>query len=269
MANNLRRHLAVSAILFFCGIALDAVAQDFEPWPRPGMAKRAWGPEQATGAPDTPRMGDFQTAWASLQPDAGMEWLEVTFERAVMIDEVRVRESCNPGAICRVTATLEDGQEFVVWQGEAAPKNPPAPDEGRAAAPPPADFAAKCNGDAIAKTITIYIDSARVPGWNEIDAVELVGKDGTRQWAVQAMASSTYADQIGHEGIGMRGEEPDPFAELAQRQVEVFLEGGKTIRAVFTRHSGNFIVLKSVDGRNTIIINVAKMVGIQTVEGEK
>jgi hypothetical protein len=34
------------------------------------------------------------------------------------------------------------------------------------------------------------LDTSR-PGWNEIDAVELVGPDG-RAWAVRAVASSNY-----------------------------------------------------------------------------
>jgi hypothetical protein len=32
-----------------------------------------------------------------------------------------------------------------------------------------------------------------VPGWNEIDAVELIG-DGIRQWAKSAAASSSFSD---------------------------------------------------------------------------
>ena len=39
----------------------------------------------------------------------------------------------------------------------------------------------------------VDFDRARVPGWNEIDAVELVGRDGSRQWATSAKASSSYA----------------------------------------------------------------------------
>jgi len=40
----------------------------------------------------------------------------------------------------------------------------------------------------------VYLDRRRVPGWNEIDAVELVGRDGSRQWATSAIASSSYAE---------------------------------------------------------------------------
>ena len=36
-------------------------------------------------------------------------------------------------------------------------------------------------------------EDVRVPGWNEIDAVEVVG-DGLRQWAATATASSSFSD---------------------------------------------------------------------------
>jgi hypothetical protein len=49
----------------------------------------------------------------------------------------------------------------------------------------------------LANSIKVYLDTARVPGWNEVDAVELIGKDGSRQWAKRASASSTYADLSG------------------------------------------------------------------------
>src|SRR5205823_2443181 len=37
--------------------------------------KRNWGPEQATGPPDTEMAGDIVTAWASRTPDEQDEWL--------------------------------------------------------------------------------------------------------------------------------------------------------------------------------------------------
>ncbi|HEX5243530.1 MAG TPA: hypothetical protein VFW23_09750, partial [Tepidisphaeraceae bacterium] len=46
----------------------------------PSRGPRAWGPEQATGKPDTwPRSGDIQTAWASKTPDGQPEWLELGY----------------------------------------------------------------------------------------------------------------------------------------------------------------------------------------------
>jgi hypothetical protein len=43
------------------------------------------------------------------------------------------------------------------------------------------------------KSIKVYLDTSLIQGWEEIDAVELVGRDGSRQWAKDVNASSTYA----------------------------------------------------------------------------
>lgn len=79
--------------------------------------KRSWGPEQATGAPDTPQAGDFPTAWAALHPESGTQWLQVVFEKAVKIAEVRITESLNPGAVVKVSAITAEGNEDVIWSG--------------------------------------------------------------------------------------------------------------------------------------------------------
>jgi hypothetical protein len=145
--------------------------------------KRSWGPEQVVGPPDTFMAGDITTAWASRSPDAGEEWLKVDYEKAVDLAEVRVRETYNPGAISKVAAVLADGQEVTIWEGTELP----------AAAPVDTSFPVT---DAIrASVVKIYLDTRRVPGWNEIDAVELVGRDGSRQWAKSASASSSFADR--------------------------------------------------------------------------
>jgi hypothetical protein len=150
--------------------------------PFPGTpGRRSWGHEQATGAPDTPEPGDRVTAWASREPDGGPEWLRLGFGKPVEIAEVRIRETYNPGAVSRVAAVV-DGREQVVWEGTEDP------------APAPRDFVVPAKDKVVAQTIVIYLDTARVPGWNEIDAVELVGKDGSRQWAETSAASSSFGD---------------------------------------------------------------------------
>jgi hypothetical protein len=72
-----------------------------------------------------------------------------------------------------------------LWQGV----------EPRLAAPADQYFAVPAGH--IASSIRVYLDTGKVPGWNEIDAVELIGRDGSRQWARGASASSTYAAQRG------------------------------------------------------------------------
>ncbi len=144
--------------------------------------RRSWGPEQAAGAPDTFAAGDISTAWASRVPDGGEEWLKLVYERAVEVAEVHVRETYNPGAVVKVTA-LTGGSEQVLWEGEEP--HAPAPNDVTFTVPP----------GIRASSIKVYLDTRRVPGWNEIDAVELVGRDGSRQWARRATASSTYAER--------------------------------------------------------------------------
>ena len=44
------------------------------------------------------------------------------------------------------------------------------------------------------RSLRLVLDTDRTPGWNEIDAVELLGPAGG-QWATRATASSTFANQ--------------------------------------------------------------------------
>ncbi len=147
----------------------------------PPVEQRAWGEEQIVGPPDTPTAADARTAWASQQADGGPEWLMAHFENTVDVAEVRIRETFNPGAISKVTGKV-NGQEVVLWEGTAT---------GGTA---PRDFVVPVQGNLQANAVTVHLDTTRVAGWNEIDAVELVGKDGSRQWARSASASSSYAD---------------------------------------------------------------------------
>lgn len=149
----------------------------------PGPPRRPWGPEQTTGPADTLTAGDLPTAWAPRQPDGGDEWLQLEFESPVLLAEVHVYESYNPGAISKLTTFLADGREVIIWEGTESEATAPV---ARIFSVP---FAAQAN------VVKVYLDTRRVAGWNEIDAVELVGRDGSRQWAKQATASSTYAEQ--------------------------------------------------------------------------
>lgn len=144
---------------------------------------RAWGHEQACGAPDTMQAGDYPTAWTSKLPDGGPEWLKLDYSNQVQLAEIRVRQTCNPGAISKVAAVLTNGEEVVVWEGVEDP------------APAPIETAFAVTGNVLARSVKVYLDTTRVPGWNEIDAVQIVGRDGSRQWASGSSASSNYGDR--------------------------------------------------------------------------
>lgn len=169
----------------------------------PGVRQppRSWGPEQATGAPDTwPKAGDLPTAWASQTPDGQREWLELTYAAPVRAVAVLVYETYNPGAVDRVTGYDAGGKEIELWSG--ADPTPAGKDKGISviAVHPEFDLS----------RVRIYLDSPKVAGWNEIDAVGLLDDSGKTHWATSATASSTYADAAG-EPIDLDANRPRTF----------------------------------------------------------
>ena len=153
----------------------------------PPLGPRRWGPEQATGAPDTwPKSGDIETAWASKTPDGQREWLELTYDVPLRTFAVMIYETYNPGAVDRITGYDAEGKEIELWKGEDP--TPAGSEKGISVIPLHSQFDVT--------RIRIYLDSPKVPGWNEIDAVGAIDATGHTHWAVSATASSTYADVI-------------------------------------------------------------------------
>jgi hypothetical protein len=148
---------------------------------------RDWSAEQLTGPPDTPIAGDLPTAWASKEQDMGEVWLELDYAESVLPQSLRIHENLNPGAVARVYAMDGDHPAdadtvwIEIWRGEAT------------AATAPTWFEVPLLSSLRTRTIRIIVDTNRVGGWNEIDAVELLG-DGRRQWAVAARAGSSYGE---------------------------------------------------------------------------
>lgn len=146
------------------------------------LKDRPWSALQATGAPDTPVDGDHGTAWASKRPEMGRVSLELTYDRAVRVDAVRIHETLAPGAVAKVEALAPDGTWETLWEGTSLVRPSPSWFE-----PPVASTRYAVN------RLRVTLDTDRVAGWNEIDAVELHG-DGLRQWATGASATSSYPD---------------------------------------------------------------------------
>lgn len=124
-----------------------------------------WSARQSTGKPDTMQGGDIQTAWATKRPDDGTEWLELTYREAVHPTLVRVRETYNPGAVTKVEARDTTGRWHTLWEGKDATKACPGWLETPIARP-----------TWTCRVIKVTLNTAAVRGWNEIDAVELVGE---------------------------------------------------------------------------------------------
>lgn len=144
--------------------------------------RSSWSVRQVLGKPDTPAAGDYGTAWASQGQDSGEEWLIVEFSRSVNATQVQIEETYNPGAVHRICSVDFKGHETEIWKG----KDPTAVGSSKGSS------AIKFLTPSATRRLKIYLDSARVPGWNEIDAVALHGMDGTIQWASDAWASSCF-----------------------------------------------------------------------------
>lgn len=123
-----------------------------------------WSALQATGEPETyPEHGDIETAWAPLEENAGIEWLDLEYEVPVLITRVEIYETYNPGAIIGLEIYDRDGGRHLAWEGSMEPT--------RTARISPIDIDPYFPSDRI----RIILDTRRTPGWNEIDAVALIG----------------------------------------------------------------------------------------------
>jgi hypothetical protein len=125
----------------------------------------SYSANQATGAPNVDKYGDDGAAWASKTPDGGIEWLDLKYPKPMYANEVRVRESCGSGAVIKIEVYDEQGRAHAVWQG-----NDPTTELNYLMVKfPKTTF----KTDRVKVTLATNV----IPGWNEIDAVQLVGTD--------------------------------------------------------------------------------------------
>ena len=125
----------------------------------------SYSANQVTGAPNVDKYADDGKAWAPKSADAGIEWLDLKYPRRVHATTVRVRESCGSGAVIKVELFDEQGTAHTAWAG-----NDPTTDLNYLVVNVP---------KTAYKTARVKVTLATnvVQGWNEIDAVQLVGID--------------------------------------------------------------------------------------------
>lgn len=125
-------------------------------------------PMRATGKPDVEHYGDSDNGWATEKTDAGIEWLELGFAKPVNATEIRIRQNNAPGAIVKLELIDEAGAKHTVWEGL---------DETAYEPRTFAWFSRSFERTAYkAKGARITLATNAVPGWNEIDAVQLIGE---------------------------------------------------------------------------------------------
>ncbi len=125
-----------------------------------------WSAEQATGAPDVASYGDDPRAWAPATKDGNTEWLELEYGQTVVPSAVTIVESFGNGAVTLIEAfNAEAGAWVRLWSG-----NDTSPPDTITALSP--DIATVTFATS---RLRITLDTEVIPGWNEIDAVELIG----------------------------------------------------------------------------------------------
>lgn len=126
----------------------------------------AW---QATGAPNVSRYSDNPAAWTTRSGDSKTpEWLEVKFARPVYATSLRIRQSAAPGAISKLELIDADGASHEIWSGADATPYQKNTIGWLVQDIPKTSF--------VVTGARITLATARVWGWNQIDAVQLVGE---------------------------------------------------------------------------------------------
>lgn len=121
------------------------------------------GSRQVVGPPDVfPQHADLAGAWASRGQDDGTEWITVSFPPTQARALVWL-ETLAPGAITRIDDLSEPATPVTLWEGRVAP--------------PGAIATTWTLAFPVPRTITVLrlvLDTTRVAGWNEIDAIGLL-----------------------------------------------------------------------------------------------
>jgi hypothetical protein len=136
---------------------------------------------QATGPPDADAGVDDPKAWASKSGDMGIQWIELAYNPPMRASKLRIFEVNSAGAVVEVQVTDTRGAKRTAWRGRDPLTRPGV-----------FELSIDAGGAKVAR-VRVILDTDRRPGWNEIDAVEIVGPDG-RAWASSAVASSTFGD---------------------------------------------------------------------------
>jgi len=132
---------------------------------RDAKGPQDWSAEQAAGEPNAEKYQDDSHAWAPRDQDSGIEWLDLKYAKPVYATEVRVRESLGSGAVIKVELYDEQGNIHKVWQGV----DPTTELNYLLVKFPKTAY----KTDRVKVTLATNV----IPGWNEIDAVQLVGSD--------------------------------------------------------------------------------------------
>ena len=138
---------------------------------------------QATGAPESTDCGDYSNAWASAEATS-VDWLELLYEKPVYPDQINIYQNNLPDQVVKVEVIDPDLNYYTVYTGEPSVTDCP--------------YTLTVDVTDINFLVTgvkITIDQSILDSsWDEIDAVELVGRYPGGDVAVDEPPASDPAD---------------------------------------------------------------------------
>ena len=157
------------------GVEVVDVSSEHPPPTR--AAAEALGAADVVDAANLPICSDSPLSWAPTAQDTGPESITLRFETQLPVDRVLVFENFGPGAAKLVTLTnsLDTEQESLVFAVPGDQQGPAQP----CGAPLELDIDRSDGFDftrAVYDTVRLDMDTTQVAGWNEVDAIQLVGQ---------------------------------------------------------------------------------------------
>lgn len=118
---------------------------------------------QALGKPDKlPAPGESPSAWSpATKENPQGEWIKVGFARPMQIAQVIVGENYNPGAVTHIYVYDVNDKEYLIYKNvNVGPLSVPA-----------RMFSIFANTNYLVKAVKLELNTAKVPGFNQIDAI--------------------------------------------------------------------------------------------------
>ena len=148
-----------------------------------------WAASQAIGPPDTKECGDLPTAWASAER-TGLDWLEIQYDTPVYPDQVNVIQTHMPNQVVKVELIDTKGKYHTKYTGQPAVMDCPYT---LSVDIKDADY------QVVGVKLTIDQTVLDPTSWNEIDAVELVGRQDDEEIESLAAAPTAEPDPVANE----------------------------------------------------------------------
>jgi hypothetical protein len=154
-----------------------------------------WSASQALGEPDVTECGDNTNAWAS-EDDNTVEWIELTYPTPVVPTEINIYQSYNPSQVVEVMMYATNGERFIAWEGYP---------ESVENCPDLMTITLELDKKIMVNKLRITIDQqVNGWGWNEIDAVELVGTSD------ESSSNPKKPSTVGSSGTSIDSGKPAP-----------------------------------------------------------